>query len=69
LYEPTKEALMLMDRSISVGGIIVFDEACTPDWPGETLAMKEYLFTSQHKFEMLSNPMSRQPTVAIRRVS
>ena len=68
LYEPTKEALKMMDRSISVGGIIVFDEACTPSWPGETLAMKEYLSSSEHKFEMLSNPIGRQPTVAIKLV-
>ena len=68
LYEPTKKALNMIDHCISVGGIIVFDEACTPDWPGETLAMKEYLSSSKHNFEMLSNPISRQPTVAIRRV-
>lgn len=68
LYKPTKEALNMIDNSISVGGIIVFDEACTSDWPGETLAMKEYLSSSKHNFEMLSNPISRQPTVAIRRL-
>jgi len=68
LYKPTQEALKLLDRSISMGGIIVFDEACTPEWPGETLAMKEYLSSSEHKFEMFSNPLSRQPTVAIKRV-
>jgi len=48
--------------------LLFFDEACTPSWPGETLAMKEYLSSSEHKFEMLSNPISQQPTVAIKRV-
>jgi hypothetical protein len=69
LYEPTKVALKFLDNNISVGGIIVFDQACTEQWPGETLAMKEYLNETKHNFEMLSNTISRQPTVAIKRVS
>ena len=68
LYEPTKTALRFLDKSISVGGVIVFDEACTKEWPGETLAMKEFMSSSIHKFEMLSNKISRQPTLAIRRI-
>jgi hypothetical protein len=69
LYEPTTEALQLVDGSLSVGGLIIFDEAGTKEWPGETVAMKEYLKSSKHNFEMLSNPISRQPTIALRRVS
>jgi hypothetical protein len=69
LYEPTRAALKLLSDSISIGGVIVFDEACTTEWPGETLAMKEFLKETNKKFEMLSNPLSKQPTVAIRRVA
>ena len=54
LYEPTKEALRFLDKSISVGGIVVFDEAAIPEWPGETRAMKEYLASSKNIFEMFS---------------
>jgi SAM-dependent methyltransferase len=68
LYEPSAAALELVEDSISVGGIIIFDEAGTKEWPGETIAMKEYLKNSNHKFEMLSNPFSRQPTIVLRRV-
>ena len=68
LYEPTRVALDFLEDCISVGGVIVFDEACTQGWPGETLAMKEFLKTSKHKFEMISNSLSRQPTVALIRV-
>lgn len=68
LYEPTKVALNFIDESLSLGGVIVFDQACIPEWPGETLAMKEYLKTSKHDFEMLSNNISRQPTVALKRI-
>ena len=69
LYEPTNEALKLIDKAISVGGVIVFDEAGTKEWPGETIAMKEYLASTSHKFEMLSNPISKQPTIALRRTA
>ena len=68
LYEPTTEALKFLDQSISVGGIIVFDEAGTDTWPGETIAMKRYLAETSHSFDMLSNPISRQPTIAIKRM-
>jgi len=65
LYEPTVKALQLIDESLSVGGIVVFDEALTTEWPGETLAMKEYLRNTGKKFRTLSNTLSKQPTLAI----
>jgi hypothetical protein len=68
LYEPTKKALELIDESLSVGGVIVFDEALSSEWPGETLAMKEYLESSDKKFKTVSNTLSRQPTLALIRV-
>jgi len=69
LYEPCNVALQFLEDSISVGGLIIFDEAGTKQWPGETLAMKEFLNATTHNFEMLSNQFSRQPTIALRRVS
>jgi hypothetical protein len=68
LYEPCKNALILIGNSLSVGGIIAFDEAGTKEWPGETLAMKEFLASTQHKYESINNTLSRQPTIALRRV-
>jgi hypothetical protein len=68
LYEPTKKALELIDESLSVGGVIVFDEALSSEWPGETLAMKEYLASTDKKFKTVSNTLSRQPTLALVRV-
>jgi len=68
LYEPTKKALELIDESLSVGGVIVFDEALSSEWPGETLAMKEYLASTDKKFKTVSNTLSRQPTLALIRV-
>lgn len=68
LYEPCKAALRMIESSLSVGGIIVFDEAYTKEWPGETLAMKEFLEDSSHQYEAINNTLSRQPTLALRRI-
>ncbi len=43
LYLPTKAVLeMLWDRVVS-GGIVIFDEYGIPEWPGETMAVDEWL--------------------------
>jgi hypothetical protein len=68
LYEPCKIALELIESSLSVGGIIAFDEACTKEWPGETLAMKEFLNKTRHHYEPINNHFSTQPTLALRRI-
>ena len=65
---PKKVALDLIEDSLSVGGAIVFDEALTAEWPGETLAMKEYIMHSKRKFRMITNTLSRQPTLALIRI-
>lgn len=67
LYEPTSSALSMIEETISVGGMIVFDEALTEEWPGETIAMKEYLKNTSHGYKMIANDFSRQPTVALKR--
>lgn len=43
LYKPTKFALEKLWSRIPKGGIIVFDEAIMPNWPGEMLALQETL--------------------------
>lgn len=68
LYEPCKSALKMINDSLSVGGIIAFDEAITKEWPGETLAMKEFLKYTKHQYKMINNNFSRQPTMALKRV-
>ncbi len=68
LYEPTKAALDFLEGTISVGGVIVFDQALTENWPGETLAMKEFLCRTKHEFLSVSNTVSRQPTIALKRL-
>jgi len=41
LYEPTKKCLELMKNHLTKGSIIGFDELNYPQFPGETLALKE----------------------------
>lgn len=41
IYEPTYECLMAIKERLVKGAIIGFDELNHPNWPGETLALKE----------------------------
>ena len=43
IYEPTKECLKLIKPHLTKGSIIGFDELCDPNFPGETVALKETL--------------------------
>ncbi len=43
LYEPTKVCLELCRDRFTKGSVIAFDELNHPDWPGETLALKDVL--------------------------
>lgn len=43
LYEPTKKCLEACQDRFIKGSIIGFDEINHPEWPGETLALKEVL--------------------------
>lgn len=63
LYEPTKAALVFLARRLSVGGIIVLDEAISQIWPGETVAMLEFLEQSGGGYRMEANTLSRQPVM------
>lgn len=65
LYEPTVKALEFIEEALVVGGVVVFDQALTHQWPGETLAWKEYLSKTNKKFRMISNTLSKQPTAAM----
>ena len=49
LYAPTKAALEALWPRVSRGGVVLFDEYCIPDWPGETQAVDEFL---AHKPEL-----------------
>ena len=69
IYEPCAVALDFLSRRLAIGGIIVFDEAISHLWPGETIAMLEFLNKRDGSYIMESNYISRQPTMMIIRES
>jgi hypothetical protein len=64
LYEPCQVALKFLGPRMATGGIIAFDEALTDFFPGEGIAMLEFLEDhAQARFEMKSSPIALQPTI------
>ena len=49
IYKPTKECLQLILPHMSKGAILVFDELLDPQFPGETIALKEVLDITKYK--------------------
>ena len=66
LYEPAKIMLDNFAQRLSVGGVILFDEWNTPEWPGETKAVAEFLDVNDN-FEMEYPKYARQPTLLLRK--
>jgi predicted O-methyltransferase YrrM len=58
LYEPTKLAIELLYPKLVRGGLMVFDEYNTSQWPGETSAVHEVL---GEQVELKAVPRTRQP--------
>lgn len=64
VYEPCKAALDFLGKRLAVGGVIVFDEALSAAWPGETRALLEFLEDGANgRFEMFDLPIARQPVL------
>jgi len=64
LYEPCQAALKFLGPRMAAGGIIAFDEALTDFFPGEGIAMLEFLKEHAHaRFEMKASPIALQPTI------
>ena len=65
LYEPCKIALEFIAKRIAVGGAIIFDEAISGLWPGETTAMFEFIEKFNGSFKMVANHITPQPTLCL----
>jgi hypothetical protein len=68
LYSPCKKALEFSDERLSVGGLIVMDEALTEAWRGEGQALREFLGSRRGCYKMHSNMITRQPTVILEKI-
>ncbi|MFA5903232.1 MAG: TylF/MycF/NovP-related O-methyltransferase [Desulfobacula sp.] len=55
LYEPTRQCLQLMKNHITKGTVIGFDELNLPEFPGETLALKEVLGLDMYQIRRSPN--------------
>lgn len=51
LYEPTKNCLELIRDHLTRGAVIGFDELTTPNFKGETLALKEVIGLNRYKIQ------------------
>lgn len=59
LYAPTKVGIELLYPRLLKGGIMVFDEYNTEDWPGETSAVHDVL---GQNVQIRGVPFTREPT-------
>ena len=66
LYEPTLCALNSIDKNISVGGFIVFDEGHKKLW-SERFAIQDFLKTNK-KYKKLYIDKKRQPDVILKKI-
>ncbi|MGR3278172.1 TylF/MycF/NovP-related O-methyltransferase [Acaryochloris marina NIES-2412] len=68
LYEPTKLALDFVGERLVLGGMIALDEGMSETWKGESQALSEFLADYPGMFEVLSNPLTRQPEIILRKI-
>lgn len=67
LYRPTRDILFLMHERLSHGGIFILDQWNCLDWPGETLAVREFLAEHGTEYTQEAVPESEQPTLVLRK--
>lgn len=66
LYEPAKIMLDNFAQKLSVGGVMLFDEWNTPEWPGETRAVTEFLAKNKN-FKAITPTSCKQPTLLLKK--
>jgi len=67
LYDSTATILRELAPRVVAGGLIVFDEWNTERWPGEGIAVNEYLNENVGIFTVEAPLHTRQPTLALRK--
>lgn len=59
LYEPTKKCLEAIQPYLTKGSVLAFDELNTPEFPGETIALREVLGLTRYAIRRdPSNPLT-----------
>lgn len=63
VFAPTKDCLELLLPYLTRGTVLAFDELLHPDFPGETLALKEVLDLTEYRLQRL--PTSPYPSFIV----
>lgn len=66
LYKPTITILDNVHSRLSKGGLFVFDEWNYDKWPGESIAVREFL-DKHDNYEMIHVRNARQPSLVLRK--
>ncbi len=67
LYEPTINALNSIDKHVSKGGYIIFDEGLKKDW-SEGKAIKKFYNLNKKKYKMIKINKFYQPDLMLRKL-
>lgn len=67
LYESTKDVLENIWGHVSPGGIVLFDELYHKDFPGETLAFKEFFKDKSSEFDLFKSEIKPDKKYIIKR--
>lgn len=68
IYDPAIIVLNHCHERLSKGGIFVFDEWNYQAWPGETLAVREFMEQHSDSYQMESVKGTRQPSLILRKI-
>lgn len=68
LYAPSRLILDSLHPRLSKGGMIVMDEWNYDKWPGEAVAVREFMESHGDSYEMLHVRNARQPSLVLKKV-
>lgn len=68
LYSSTKIILETLHNRLSLGGFFVFDEWNYSNYPGETVAVREFLSSNGNNYEMINTNNTRQPSLLLKKI-
>jgi hypothetical protein len=68
IYEPVKKILETLDKKISKGGIIAFDEGLDSNNKGEGKAMLEFYNKNKKKYKVIKIKKNYQPDVILKKI-
>ncbi len=68
LYEPSKIMLEELDSRLAPGGVFVFDEWNYERYPGETLAVREFMERVGGRYRPENVRNARQPSLVLRKL-